>query len=105
MHFGKIKAALYAQGRFILIFDFADIGTQLGQLPDQMLIATLDEVDMFHISNTFRCKTRNHQGCTGTEIMGTDRRSMKLFHTGNRCCLAADLDFGTHVFQFGAIAS
>ena len=72
--YGQEKGAL-CSAPFACLFFFlhpADVGAQGVEFIDQMLVAPLDEVDVFHVGGSFGGKACDDQSGAGPEIMGID---------------------------------
>ena len=78
--------------RFLSFFNSPDVRAQGGELADQVLVAPLHKVDVLHPGGALGGKTCDHQGCSGTKVVGGDGGTLQVIHTHHRGGLVDDAD-------------
>ena len=73
-----------------------DVGTHCRQLADEIVVATLDEMNIVDAGLTFCHKPCNDHGSAAAQVYRTDRGSTKRIASGDSGGFPVDLNICTH---------
>ena len=93
-----------ARALVVRFADAADIRAQGGELAENVLIAALDQVDVFDLRRAPCAEPGGHHGCAGAQVVRPDGSALQERHALDDRGLALYLDGGAHAQKLLHIA-